>query len=65
MNEKDLLNEHSGSQSTTDKLSQQKSMFWKGSRRRAIQLLATGVGATATMSLPAFRHNNIAMAARS
>jgi hypothetical protein len=63
MNEKDLLNEHSGTQSRTDEFMHQNTKFWRGSRRRAIQLLATGAGATATMSLFAFRPGSTAIAA--
>lgn len=62
MNEKDLLLEQPENQSRTDKSDRQKTNFWRGSRRRAIQLLATGVGATAVMSLPA-RRSNVAIAA--
>lgn len=64
MNKKGFLFEHFGTQSTTDEFIQQKTKFWLGSRRRAIQLLATGAGVTATMSLPIFRHNNTAIAAQ-
>lgn len=60
MNEKNLHNEDSGSQSRTDKFIQHKTNWT--SRRRVIQLLATGAGATATMALPAF-HRNVAIAA--
>lgn len=60
MNEKDLHNEDSGSQSRTDKFVQHKKNWT--SRRRVIQLLATGAGATATIALPAF-HRNVAIAA--
>ena len=60
MNEKDLPNEDSGSEFRTDKFIQHKTNWI--SRRRAIQILATGAGATATMALPAF-HRNVAIAA--
>lgn len=60
MNEKNLPNDDFGSQSRTDKFIQHKTNWI--SRRRVIQLLATGAGATATIALPAF-HRNVAIAA--
>ncbi len=62
MNEKDLPFEHSETQSKTDRFLYQKTNFWAGSRRRAIQLLAAGAGVTATLGFPAFGRGNIAIA---
>lgn len=53
VNEKDL---------PTDRFIYQKTKFWAGSRRRAIQLLAAGAGVTATLGLPAFHRGNLALA---
>lgn len=62
MKEKDLLNEQAN-YTRTDKFMQQTTRFWRGSRRRAIQLLAAGAGVTATLSLPTFLRGNVAVAA--
>lgn len=61
MNEKDLPNQDCGSQSKTDKCVQHKTNWT--SRRRVIQLLASGAGATAAIALPTFHRNNVAIAA--
>lgn len=61
MNQKDLLNLPIDSRARVDRFIQQKAGLWRGSRRRAIQLLATAAGATTATLLPNFHQKILAI----
>ena len=63
MDEKELLTEHVGNRVRAGEFIRQKTREWVGTRRRAIQLLTAGAGATVAMALPAFGRGNVATAA--
>jgi hypothetical protein len=63
MNENELPNERISSRVRANEFLRRKTRFWGGSRRQAIQLLAAGAGAAATLALSAFAQGKAAIAA--
>lgn len=61
VNQKDLLNQSIDNHIRVNKFIQQKTEFWRGSRRRALQLLATAAGVTTATLLPTFHQKILAM----
>lgn len=62
MHQKDMPHQQINNPVQVDNFIQHNQGLWRGSRRRAIQLLATGTGAVSAMLLPAFARKNPAIA---